>query len=176
MKLAPFEDRPDDQFCLRIAWRISRMHDRKLNGCQQSLLFTPQLTQQKRSLYLQGAVRLILCMLNCLTVFTRIRAGTYEIRAALIWKLDATENCISYDIIFHIKLTESMSFDFDIRAAALKWGWCSLTFFSQLLCCAYLREALNQGWCLCKYNGFFLFFRWEEGEMSASKSHLDPRQ
>ena len=54
-KLAPFDDRHDDYFCLRIAWRISRMHDRKLNGCRQRLLFARQLTQRKSSLCSQGS-------------------------------------------------------------------------------------------------------------------------
>ena len=40
--------------CLRIAWRILRMHDRKLNGCRQRLLFARQLIPRKCSLCLQG--------------------------------------------------------------------------------------------------------------------------
>ena len=37
-----------------MAWQISRMHDRKLNGCRQRLLFARQLTQWKYSLCSQG--------------------------------------------------------------------------------------------------------------------------
>ena len=39
---------------LAIAWRISHMHDIKLNGCRQRLLFARQLTQWKCSLCVQG--------------------------------------------------------------------------------------------------------------------------
>ena len=41
-------------FACEIARRISRMHDRKLNGCQQRLLFARQLLQRKCSLCSQG--------------------------------------------------------------------------------------------------------------------------
>ena len=40
--------------CLRIAWRILRMHDRKLNGCRQRLLFARHLIPRKCSLCSQG--------------------------------------------------------------------------------------------------------------------------
>ena len=40
--------------CLRIAWRIVRMHDGKLNGCRQRLLFARQLIPRKCSLCSQG--------------------------------------------------------------------------------------------------------------------------
>ena len=39
---------------LRIVWQILCMHDRKLNGCQQRVLFACQLTQQKCTLCSQG--------------------------------------------------------------------------------------------------------------------------
>ena len=41
--------------CLRIAWRILRMHDRKLNGCRQRLLFASQLIPRKCSLCSKGS-------------------------------------------------------------------------------------------------------------------------
>ena len=41
--------------CLRIAWRILRMHDRKLNGCRHRLLFAHQLIPRKCSLCSQGS-------------------------------------------------------------------------------------------------------------------------
>ena len=51
----PFDDRPaDDWFCLWIAWRISHMHVRKLNGCQQRLLFAHEVTLRKCNLFSQG--------------------------------------------------------------------------------------------------------------------------
>ena len=40
--------------CLRIARRILRMHDTKLNGCRQRLLFARQLIPRKCSLCSQG--------------------------------------------------------------------------------------------------------------------------
>ena len=40
--------------CLRIAWQIFHMHDRKLNGCRQRLLFARQLIPRKCSLCSQG--------------------------------------------------------------------------------------------------------------------------
>ena len=42
--------------CLRIAWRILRMHDRKLNGCRQRLLFAHHLIPRKCSLCSQGSI------------------------------------------------------------------------------------------------------------------------
>ena len=54
-KLASFDNRPNDIFCLQIVWRISCMHDRKLNSCRQRLLFARQLTQWKCSLSLHGS-------------------------------------------------------------------------------------------------------------------------
>ena len=51
----PFDDRPaDDWFCLWIAWRISHMRVRKLNGCQQRLLFAREVTLRKCNLCSQG--------------------------------------------------------------------------------------------------------------------------
>ena len=51
----PFDDRPaDDWFCLWIAWRISHMHVRKLNGCQQRLLFVREVTLRNCNLCSQG--------------------------------------------------------------------------------------------------------------------------
>ena len=51
---SPFDNRSDYWFSLRIAWQILHMHNRKLNGCQQRLLFACQLTQGKCSLCLKG--------------------------------------------------------------------------------------------------------------------------
>ena len=42
--------------CLRIAWRISRMHDRKLNGCRQRLLFARHFIPRKCSLCSQSSI------------------------------------------------------------------------------------------------------------------------
>ena len=42
--------------CLRIAWRISRMHDRKLNGCRQRLPFARHFIPRKCSLCSQGSI------------------------------------------------------------------------------------------------------------------------
>ena len=42
--------------CLRIAWRISRMHDRKLNGCRQRLPFARHFILRKCSLCSQGSI------------------------------------------------------------------------------------------------------------------------
>ena len=51
---SPFDNRSDYWFSLRIAWQILHMHNRKLNSCQQRLLFACQLTQGKCSLCLKG--------------------------------------------------------------------------------------------------------------------------
>ena len=51
---SPIDNRSDYWFSLRIAWQILHMHNRKLNGCQQRLLFACQLTQGKCSLCLKG--------------------------------------------------------------------------------------------------------------------------
>ena len=40
--------------CLRIVWRILRMHDKKLNGCRQRILFARYLIPRKCSLCSQG--------------------------------------------------------------------------------------------------------------------------
>ena len=42
--------------CLRIAWRISRMHDRKLNGCRQRLPFARHFIPRKCSLCSQSSI------------------------------------------------------------------------------------------------------------------------
>ena len=61
----------------------------------------------------------------------RLFEGSAYLRAALIWRLDAANNCFNYvTIIFRIKGAELTSFDFDhIRAAVLIRRRCLLTFF-----------------------------------------------
>lgn len=77
------------------------------------------------------------------TVFTRIRA----MRAAFIWKLDATKNCYNYGIIiFDINQTELTSFDSDyIRTLVLIQGQHLLTFLSQKLVLIPGRRLLRSG-------------------------------